>query len=184
MTFDITPYKSDMNGTIDAYKKELEGLRTGRAHPGLLESVVVDAYGARTPLSQLSSVTAPEARLLSIQVWDGGLVNAVQKAITEANLGLNPMAEGQVVRVTLPELTEERRRELVKVANKYAEQARIGIRNHRRKAIDNLKALEKDKDISEDDQRRYTDDVQKVVDDYIKNVDDLTKSKEQDIMHV
>ncbi|MGH6854298.1 MAG: ribosome recycling factor, partial [Aestuariivirga sp.] len=157
---------------------------TGRAAPSLLEPIHVDAYGASMPLNQVASVTVPEARLLQINVWNKGLVIAVEKAIQASNLGLNPQTEGQVIRLRMPDLTQDRRKELVKVAHQYAEKARIAVRNVRRDGMDQLKALEKEHLISEDDHKKKADEVQKMTDESIKEIDTALKGKEAEIMQV
>lgn len=176
--------KRRMEGAMGALDHDLKGLRTGRASVSLLDGVVVEVYGSKMPIAQLGTVSAPEARLLSVQVWDQGNVDSVVKAINQAGLGLNPSPAGNVVRVPLPELTEERRKELSKVAGQYAEKARVSVRNVRRDAMDNLKKKEKDGDISQDELRDYSQEVQKVTDDFIKKVDDALAKKEKDIMEV
>ena len=173
-----------MDVSFDHLKKEFSGLRTGRASTALLENVVVDAYGAKMPLNQVGSVSVPEPRLLSVSVWDKGLAKAVEKAIRDANLGLNPMADGTLIRVPIPPLTSERRAELTKVAHKYAEAARVSIRNVRRDGNEALKKMEKDGVISQDDHRKYSDEVQKMTDQYVAKVDDSLKHKEQEIIQV
>ena len=173
-----------MTGAFEALKREFAGLRTGRATTGLLEPIVVDAYGAKMPLAQVGGVNAPESRLLTIQVWDNSLVTAVVKAIRESELGLNPQADGQLVRVPVPELTEERRHELAKVAHKYAEQARVAIRNVRRDGMEEIKGLEKGHEISQDEQKAWHDDIQKMTDDLIATIDEALKHKEQEIKQV
>ena len=173
-----------MTGALDALKKELTGLRTGRASVSLLEPIHVDAYGSSMPLSQVGTVGAPEARMLSVQVWDKGLVKSVEKAIREANMGLNPMVDGQMIRVPLPPLTEERRKELAKLAHKFTEQARVAIRNVRRDGMEALKALEKGGKINQDQHRQRSDAVQAATDEFVKKADELLESKEKDIMHV
>jgi ribosome recycling factor len=183
-TTDVKELERRMTGAIDTLKKEFTGLRTGRASVNLLDPVVVEAYGQRMPLNQVGNISAPEPRMLSVSVWDKGLVLAVQKAIRDSGLGLNPMAEGQVIRVPLPELTQDRRKELVKVAHKYAEQARVAVRNVRRDGMEALKKAEKDHQISQDDHRRLHDEVQKLTDRYIKQVDDTLTHKEKDILQV
>lgn len=173
-----------MEFAIDALKKELAGLRTGRAHAGLLEPVQVEVYGAITPLKQVGSIGVPEARMLSVQVWDKGSVKAVEKAIRDAGLGLNPVVDGQTVRVPIPALTEERRRDLTKVAGKYAEQTRISVRNARRDGMETLKKAEKDSAVSKDDLHAHSEEIQKVTDRTIKLVDEIVATKEQEIMQV
>ena len=170
--------------SLDHAKKEFSGLRTGRASTALLDSVVVDAYGAKMPLNQVGSVSVPEPRLLSVSVWDKGLAKSVEKAIREANLGLNPMTDGTLIRVPIPPLTTERRVELTKVAHKYAEHARVAIRNVRRDGNEALKKMEKDGEISQDDHRKYSDEIQKMTDQYIAKVDDALKTKEGEITQV
>lgn len=183
-SFNKAEYKEKMQGTIDALNKDFSGLRAGRASASLLEPVKVDAYGSLMPLTQVSTIVVPEARMLSVQVWDKGLVSAVEKAIRDAGLGVNPVTDGQNVRVPLPTLTEERRRELVKVASKYAETSRVAIRGIRRDAMETLKKLEKDSDISEDDHHRFGKEIQEMTDQFIKTVDQGLSKKEADIMHV
>jgi ribosome recycling factor len=173
-----------MDVSVDHAKKEFAGLRTGRATTALLDNVMVDAYGAKMPLNQVGSVSVPEPRLLSVSVWDKGLAKSVEKAIREANLGLNPMADGTLIRVPIPPLTAERRVELTKIAHKYAEHARVAIRNVRRDGNEALKKMEKDGDISQDDHRKYSEEIQKMTDQYIGKVDDALKTKESEITQV
>ena len=180
----ITDLRRRMDGAIDALKKELGGLRTGRASPSLLESVSVNAYGANMPLNQLSTVSAPEPRLLVVQVWDRSMAKAVDAAIREAGLGLNPQSEGQVIRVPIPPLSEERRKELTKIAHKYAEQARVSVRNVRRDGLEALKKREKDREVTQDQHRKLDKDVQTLTDDTIKKVDETLAHKEKEILHV
>jgi len=180
----ISDLRRRMDGAIDALKKELGGLRTGRAAPSLLESVTVNAYDTTMPLSQLSTVSAPEPRLLVVQVWDRSMSKAVDAAIREAGLGLNPQSEGQVIRVPIPPLSEERRKELTKIAHKYAEQARVSVRNVRRDGLEALKKREKDREITQDQHRKLDKDVQTLTDDTIKKVDETLAHKEKEIMHV
>jgi ribosome recycling factor len=176
--------KRRMSGALDLLKKEFSGLRTGRASANMLEPIQVDAYGSHMPLAQCGTVSVPEPRMLSVQVWDRGLVKAVEKAIRESNLGLNPMADGQLIRVPIPALTEDRRKDLIKVAHKYAEQGRIAVRNVRRDGMEALKALEKAGKINEDEQRKRSADVQKATDEFIKRIDEMLATKEKDIGHV
>jgi ribosome recycling factor len=182
--FDMNDLKRRMQGAIASLKQELSGLRTGRASSALLEHVQVDAYGSHMPLNQLATVSVPEPRLLSVQVWDRSMVHAVEKAISDANLGLTPSTEGQVIRLRVPELNEDRRRELVKVAHKYAEAARVAVRHVRRDGLDLLKKMEKDHKISEDDHERQSGEVQKATDGTIADVDKLLAGKEKEIMTV
>ncbi|WP_029005237.1 ribosome recycling factor [Azorhizobium doebereinerae] len=182
--FDIADIKRRMAGAVASLKQELGGLRTGRASAALLEPIQVDAYGSHLPLAQVATVSVPEARLLSVQVWDRGMVNAVEKAIRDSNLGLNPNTEGQVLRIRIPELNEERRKELVKVAHKYAEAAKVAARHVRRDGMDLLKKLEKDSAISADDMERHSKEVQKVTDETIAEVDQTLAHKEKEILSV
>ena len=173
-----------MEGAVDVLRKEYGGLRTGRASISLLEPVQVDAYGSHMPLNQLGTVSVPEPRMLSVQVWDRSMVKAVEKAIREAGLGLNPQTEGQVIRVPIPDLSEERRRELSKVAAKYAEQARVAVRNIRRDGLEPLKKKEKDGEISQDQHRKLQVDIQHLTDEYIKKIDEVLHQKEKEILQV
>jgi ribosome recycling factor len=182
--YDGQDLKRRMHGAVDALKHDFGGLRTGRAAASLLDPIHVDAYGANMPLVQVASVTVPEPRMLQINVWDRGLVIAVEKAIRASNLGLNPQTEGQVIRLRMPDLTQERRKELVKVAHQYAEKARVAARNVRRDGMEQLKALEKAHLMSEDDHKKKADDVQKMTDDTVKEIDTALKAKEQEIMQV
>ncbi len=182
--FDLADIKRRMQGSIASLKHELNGLRTGRASATLLDPIMVNAYGSMVPLSQVASVTVPEARMIAVNVWDKGTVSAVDKAIRDSNLGLSPNVEGQVLRVRIPELNEQRRKELVKVAHKYAEEARVSVRHVRRDGIDILKKLVKDKAISEDDEKRQAEDVQKATDAHIKEIDTVLAAKEKEIMQI
>jgi ribosome recycling factor len=173
-----------MDGAIEVLRKEFGGLRTGRASTSLLEPVQVNAYGGMVPLNQVANVNVPEPRMITVQVWDRGVVKAVDKAIRESGLGLNPQTEGQVIRVPIPELNEERRRELTRVAAKYAEQARVSVRNVRRDGIEALRRLEKDGDISQDQQRKLQTDVQHMTDDHIKRIDETLAQKDKEILQV
>src|SRR5688572_14265670 len=183
-SFDINDLKRRMQGAVAALKHELGGLRTGRAAISMLEPVQVEAYGTHMPLNQVATVSVPEARLLSVQVWDRQMVHAVEKAIVNSNLGLSPSTEGQVIRLRIPELNEERRKELVKVAHKYAEAAKVAVRHVRRDGLDVLKKLEKDHELSKDDHERDADLVQKATDQFIAEVDQLLAAKEKEIMTV
>ena len=173
-----------MDGALDALRKEFGGLRTGRASVSLLEPVTVDAYGSAVPLNQVANINVPEPRLITVNVWDRGMVKAVDKAIREAGLGLNPQAEGQTIRVPIPDLNEERRRELTRVAAKYAEAARIAVRNVRRDGIEVLRKQEKDGDISQDEQKKLERDIQHMTDDHIKKVDETLAQKDKEILQV
>ncbi|WP_423067918.1 ribosome recycling factor [Devosia sp. CN2-171] len=182
--FSLPALKERMQKSITSLRDELAGLRTGRASASLLEPVTVEAYGGRMPLNQVATVTVPESRMLSVQVWDRTLAGAVEKAIRNSGLGLNPAAEGQVIRVPLPELNEERRRELTKVAHNYAEAARVAVRHIRRDGMDLLKKLEKDGDLSQDDSRKQGDLVQQATDAAVTEIDKVLAVKEQEIMQV
>jgi len=180
----MSEIKRRMDGALEALRREFAGLRTGRASVHLLDPVVVKAYGNEMPLVQVGTVNVPEPRMITVQVWDRSLVSAVERAIRDAGLGVNPMSDGQLVRVPIPELSQERRQELTKIAHKYAEQARVAIRNVRRDGMDALKKLEKDHKISQDEHRQRSDEVQKATDQHIKTVDEALVQKEKEIMHV
>ena len=173
-----------MTGAVGTVKSELSGLRTGRASAALLDPVRVDAYGNVSPINQVGTVSTPEPRMITVQVWDKGLVKAVDKAIRDAGLGLNPQTDGQLIRIPLPELNEERRKELVKLAHKYAEVGRVAVRNVRRDGMEALKKAEKDHIISQDEQHKQGDDLQKLTDAHIKEIDQALHGKEQEIMQV
>jgi len=180
----IVDLRRRMEGGLDVLKKEFAGLRTGRASASLLDPVQVDAYGSHMPLNQVATVSVPEPRLIVVQVWDRSMAKAVDKAIREAGLGLNPQTEGQVIRVPIPDLTEDRRRELTRVAAKYAEQARVSVRNVRRDGLDPLKKREKDGEISQDQHRKLQHDIQALTDEYIKKIDEHLAHKEKEILQV
>jgi ribosome recycling factor len=182
--FDVPELQRRMQGAIASLKHELGGLRTGRASAGLVEPIHVDAYGQSMPLNQVASISIPEPRMISIQVWDRSMVGAVEKAIRDSNLGLSPNTEGQTLRIRIPELNEQRRKELVKVAHKYAEEARVAVRHVRRDGIDHLKKLMKDKAISEDDEKRHETEVQKATDKAVAEIDQAFAVKEKEIMQV
>jgi ribosome recycling factor len=183
-TYDINEIKRRMQGASAVLKTELSGLRTGRASAHILDPVMVDAYGAQMPLNQVASVSVPEARLITVNVWDRALVHAVEKAIVNSNLGLSPATEGQMLRLRIPELNEERRKELVKIAHKYAETARVAVRHVRRDAMDVIKKLEKEHKISKDDHDRYSGDIQKATDAGITEIDHMLAAKEQEFLTV
>ena len=182
--YDLNDVKRRMQGAVQTLKHELGGLRTGRATSGMLDPVQVDAYGTHMPLNQLATITVPEPRLLNVQVWDRSMVHAVEKAIVNSNLGLSPATEGQVIRLRVPELNQERRKEMVKVAHRYAEAARVAVRHVRRDALEQLKKLEKDSKISEDDHIRMSGEVQKATDQVVGEVDQTLAAKEKEIMTV
>ncbi len=185
---DITTLRTDltrrMDGALETLKREFAGLRTGRANPGLLEPVRVEAYGSEVPLPQVGTIGVPEPRMLTVQVWDRTLVGAVERAIRDAGLGLNPAADGQLVRVPIPMLTAERRNDLAKLAGKYAEGGKIAVRGVRRDGMEQIKTLEKKGDIGEDEMKDWSDQVQKLTDQYVKKIDDLLVEKEKDIKQV
>ncbi|WP_296713873.1 ribosome recycling factor [Rhodoblastus sp.] len=182
--FDLAEIKRRMQASIQALKHELGGLRTGRASAALLEPVHVVAYGQSMPLNQVATISVPESRALAVQVWDKGMVGPVDKAIRDANLGLSPTVEGQILRIRIPELNEQRRKELVKLAHKYAEDSRVAVRHVRRDGMDTLKKLVKDKAISEDDEKRHETEVQKATDSAIGEIDTVLAGKEKEIMQV
>jgi ribosome recycling factor len=182
--FDITELRRRMQGAVAALKQELRGLRTGRASASLIEPVHVDAYGQSMPINQLATISIPEARVLSIQVWDKAVVGAVDKAIRNSNLGLSPVVEGQVLRIRIPELNEQRRKEMAKVAHKYAEEARIAVRHVRRDGLVSLKKLLKDKLLGEDEEKRHEHEIQKVTDEFVGEIDSALSAKETEIMQV
>jgi ribosome recycling factor len=181
---DLDGFRRRMNGAVDVLHTELSGLRTGRASAALLEPVQVEAYGSTMPMNQVGTISVPDARMITVQVWDQGLVAAVEKGIREAGLGLNPSRDGNLVRVPIPQLSEERRVELTKVAHKYAEQARVAARNVRRDGMDRLKRMERDSEISQDEQHAWGDDLQKLTDKCIKEIDEALATKEKEIMQV
>ncbi|HVV60309.1 MAG TPA: ribosome recycling factor [Pseudolabrys sp.] len=183
-THDLNEVKRRMQGAIAVLKTEFSGLRTGRASPHLLDAVQVDAYGSHMPLNQVATVSIPEPRLITVNVWDRSLVHAVEKAIVNSNLGLSPATEGQMLRLRIPELNEERRKELVKIAHKYAETARVAVRHVRRDGMDVLKKLEKDHKISKDDHDRFSADVQKATDQSIHEIEQMLGTKEKEILTV
>ncbi|MCP8938216.1 ribosome recycling factor [Alsobacter sp. SYSU M60028] len=182
--FDLADIKRRMQGAVSSFRSDLASLRTGRASSNLLDPIQVDAYGSLMPLNQVATVNVPEPRMITVQVWDRSMVNAVEKAIRESNLGFNPATEGQVLRIRIPELNEQRRKELVKVAHKYAEEARVAARHVRRDGLDHLKKLEKDGHVGKDDLDRESEQVQKLTDQTIAEIDAALAAKEKEIMHV
>jgi ribosome recycling factor len=180
----ISRYRDRMDKAVQALKDEFGSLRTGRASASLLDQIHVDAYGSTVPINQVGAVSVPEARMLTVNIWDRGLVVSVEKAIRNSGLGLNPVVDGQTLRIPIPALTEERRKEITKIASKYAEQQRVAVRNIRRDANDDLKKAEKDGAINQDEHKRLESEVQKITDEAIKRVDEALKTKEQEIMHV
>lgn len=185
---DFNTIKNDtlarMEKTLEALKGDFGGLRAGRAHASLLDGILVEAYGNTTPIAQVGTISVPDARTLCVSVWDKALAKNVEKALRESELGLNPMNDGQLIRIPIPPLSEERRKELVKIAGKYAEQSKIAVRNIRRDAMDEVKKLKKDSLISEDEEKKYNNDIQKWTDDAIKKIDEQAANKEKDIMQV
>ena len=181
---DLKTYRDRMEKSVDSLKEDFAGLRTGRANSGLLDPVQVEAYGSNSPLNAVAAISVPEPRMISVSVWDKGMVVAVEKAIRAAGLGLNPIVDGQTLRIPVPPLTEERRKDLVKLAGKYAEQQKIAVRNVRRDANDDLKKAEKATEISQDEQKKMEAEVQKDTDAAIKRIDEALKAKEVEIMQV
>lgn len=181
---DMKDIRKRMDGALTVLRKEFGGLRTGRASASLLEPLTVDAYGSKMPITQVGTISVPEPRLITVQVWDNSIVKSVDKAIRESELGLNPQTEGNVVRVPIPDLNEERRQELVKVAGKYTEQARVAVRNVRRDGMDHLKRMERDGDISEDEHRALSQEIQAMTDEHVKLIDQVHQEKDQEIMQV
>ena len=176
--------KNRMDKTIESLKNDFGSLRAGRAHISLLDGIMVEAYGSMTPLAQVGTISVPDARTLSVSVWDRGLAKSVEKAIMESDLGLNPSSDGQLIRIPIPPLSEERRIELTKVAGKYTEESRVAVRNIRRDILDKIKKLKTDNEISEDEEKRYSEEVQKITDKAIADMDELLKAKEVEIKQV
>ncbi len=183
-SFDLADIKRRMQGAIQAFRHDLGSLRTGRASATVLDPIMVDAYGSMMPLNQVATVNVPEPRMITVQVWDRGMVSAVEKAIRDSDLGFNPSTEGQTMRIRIPELNEQRRKEMVKVAHKYAEEARVAVRHVRRDGLDLLKKLEKDGHVSRDDLERQSDQVQKATDQSVTEIDQALAAKEKEIMQV
>ena len=184
MTISVDEYKNKMENTLKIFHEELFRLRTGRATPLLLEPIFVEAYNSKMKISELGTVNAPEPKLLTVQVWDKSMVQNVEKSIRESELGLNPSTDGQLIRVPLPDLTEERRLELTKVASKFSEDAKISIRNIRRDAMDKIKEEQKNNLISEDEQKSFSDDIQKITDEKIKEIENVFEDKKKEIMQI
>jgi ribosome recycling factor len=180
----LTDYESKMNKSLEVLKREFNGLRTGRASVSLLDSIYIDAYGSSVPLNQVSNISVPESRLITVQVWDETLITVVESTIRNSDLGLNPMLEGNLIRIPIPELSEERRKELAKIASKYSEDCKVSVRNVRREAMEKIKALEKDKEISKDESFKFSDQVQEITDKLIEKIDMLFSEKEKDILRV
>ena len=184
MSIEFKNYEDKMDKSIEALRREFLGLRTGRASPTLLEPISVEAYGGKVPINQVGNISVPESRLVTVQVWDETLIQTVEKAIRNSDLGLNPMIEGNTIRVPIPELSEERRLEIAKIASKYAEDAKITIRNIRRDAMDQIKNDEKNKNISKDDSFQFSENMQKITDKYIEKIESLFQDKEKEILKV
>ena len=180
----LTEYESKMNKSLEVLKREFNGLRTGRASVSLLDSIYIDAYGSSVPLNQVSNISVPESRLITVQVWDETLLTVVESTIRNSDLGLNPMLEGNLIRIPIPELSEERRKELAKIASKYSEDCKVSVRNIRREAMEKIKALEKEKEISKDESFKFSDQVQEITDKLIEKIDMLFSEKEKDILRV
>ena len=180
----LTEYESKMNKSLEVLKREFNGLRTGRASVSLLDSIYIDAYGSSVPLNQVSNISVPESRLITVQVWDETLLTAVESTIRNSDLGLNPMLEGNLIRIPIPELSEERRKELAKIASKYSEDCKVSVRNVRREAMEKIKVFEKDKEISKDESFKFSDQVQEITDKLIEKIDMLFSEKEKDILRV
>ena len=181
---DLDDIKRRMEGSLNSLKAEFMGLRAGRASTAMLEPIMVEAYGSKMPMNQVGNISVPEPRLLTVTVWDAGLTSSVEKAIRESDLGLNPMAEGTLIRVPIPDLSEERRKDMVKVAGRYAEAARVAVRNVRRDGIEAARKLEKDSEISEDERHDLEMDIQKLTDDHVRQIDDALSNKETEITQV
>ncbi len=181
---DLESINNKMDSAIIFFEKELSSIRTSRANSSILDNLLVDAYGNKTPINQLGNVSVPDANMLTIQVWDKNLIKEIENCITESNLGINPQTDGQIIRLPIPKLSEERRNELSKVASKYSENAKVSIRNIRREILDDLKKEEKEKKISQDDLKKFSSEVQNITDKYISNIEILTSNKQKEIIKV
>ena len=184
MSFELSDYRKRMDGAIDSMRKEFAGLRTGRANAALLDGITVSAYGSEMPLNQVGSVSVPEPRMLTVSVWDKSMVGAVEKALRQSNLGINPVTDGQTLRIPMPPLTEERRKDLVRVAGAKSEAAKVAVRNVRRDGMNTLKRLEKDGEMSENEQKAHEKDVQRLTDEFVTKIDDALSQKTEEIMQV
>ncbi len=184
MVFDLKEYRQRMDGAVTSLRTEFAGLRTGRANAALLDGIMVEAYGQMTPLNQVGSVSVPESRMLLVSVWDKSQVGAVERALRQSNLGINPVVDGQTMRIPMPPLTEERRKDLAKIASGYAEQAKIAVRNVRRDAMETVKKAEKNGEMGEDEQKAHEADIQKATDSVIDNIEDALKAKSEEIMQI
>ena len=181
---DLNIVKEKMDGSIAFFEKEMSSVRTSRANPSMLDNILVDSYGNKTPLNQLGNVNVADSNLITIQVWDQSLVPLIEKSIRESNLGINPQTDGQLIRLPIPKLSEERREELAKVVSQYGEQAKIAIRNNRREFIDKIKKDEKEKTISQDESKKLVSEIQKITDDYVKKIDDMVLNKKNEVLKV
>ena len=181
---DIKLIKEKMDASIKFFEKELTTLRTSRAHPSILDNIYIDAYGVKTPINQIGNISVPEANMITIQVWDSSLIKLVEKSINESNLGINPQIEGQLIRLPIPKLSEERRQELSRIASQYGEQTKIAVRNNRRDFMDKVKKDEKEKSISQDESKIIHDEIQKITDEYITEVDKRISNKQEEILKV
>ena len=181
---DIKLIKEKMNSSINFFEKELLTLRTSRANPSIIDNIFVDAYGAKTPINQLGNISVPEASMITIQIWDNTLINIVEKAINESNLGINPQVDGQLIRLPIPKLSEERRQELAKLASQYGENAKVAIRNNRRDSIEKVKNDEKNKSITQDESKKFLKEIQKITDEYTSQIDKLISIKQEEILKV
>ena len=181
---DIKLINERMDSSIKFLEKELSKLRTSRANPSILDNIYVDAYGTRTPINQLGSISVPEANMITIQIWDSSLINIVEKTINESNIGINPQIDGSLLRLPIPKLSEERRQELAKIASSQGEQSKIAIRNNRRDFMEKIKKDEKDKSISQDESKKFHNDIQKITDEYITKIDKLISTKQEEILKV
>ena len=181
---DLKLINEKMNSSFNFFEKELTTIRTSRANPSMLNYIYVEAYGSKTPLNQLGNISVPDAQTITIQVWDTSLINIIEKSILESNIGITPQTEGQLIRLSIPKLSEERRNELAKVVSQYGERAKIALRNNRREFMDKLKKDEKEKSISQDNLKKYSNDVQKITDEYILKIDNLSSLKQEEILKV
>ena len=181
---DINLIRNSMKTSLNFFEKEISSIRTSRANPTILDNILIDSYGNKTPLNQLANISVPEANLITIQVWDASLTKLIEKAIFESNIGINPQTDGQLIRLPIPKLSEERRKELAKLVSQYAEQSKIAIRNNRRDFLDKIKKDNKDKLISEDDFKKYSNEVQEITDEYISKIDEIVTNKQSEIMKV
>ena len=184
MIMDYSSLNTQMENAISHYEKELASIRTSRASTSMLDNILVDAYNSKTPISQLANVSVPDSSTLTIQVWDNSLIKNTETAIIESNLGINPQTDGNIIRLPIPKLSEERRLELTKIASQYSESAKISIRNIRRDSIDEFKIAEKEKEISQDDLKKHTSEIQKITDDYIKKIEEIALAKKNEILKV